>query len=244
MLNSQTLPTLKNLLLSTLFVILAAASCQSQGSKNVITLAVSDFDSELAHTQKPQLIDVRSPQEFNNQHIGQAININWNDPKFANNVASLDKSKPVFVYCLSGGRSAQAAYKLAEMGFTKIFNLQGGIMKWNSAQKPNPLVPEKIVGVCSQEYNEMLKSNKKTIVNFYADWCAPCKLMAPYILKIQKEFAGKVAVVRYNADENKTIMKELKLDELPVILIYENQKLVFSHKGFLSESDLRKQINN
>lgn len=214
--------------------------CNGQNAKNVTTVEVSDFATALQADANAQLLDVRTPKEYLSQHINNATNINWNDAQFAQNVVKLDKTKTVYVYCLSGGRSKQAANKMAELGFTKIVDLQGGILKWNAQNRSAE--PEKIIGVCAQEYQEMLVNNKKTIVNFYAEWCAPCKIMAPYLLKMQKELEGKITLVRYNADENKTIMKSLKIDELPVILIYEKDKLIYSHSGFLSEEDLRKQL--
>ncbi|MEO0060031.1 MAG: hypothetical protein RLZZ312_1678 [Bacteroidota bacterium] len=221
--------------------------CNGQTSKNVLTVSVSEFADAIQTVTKPQLIDVRTPKEFEPQHIDNAININWNDAAFTENIAKLDKTKPVYIYCLAGSRSLQAANKMAELGFTKIINLEGGILKWNAQQASKPsTAPEKIVGICVQEYTAMLETNKKTVVNFYAEWCAPCKKMAPYLLKIQKELAtnkSETTLVRYNADENKTMIKILKIDELPVILIYKNDKIVYRHNGFLSEADLRKKLN-
>lgn len=216
--------------------------CNAQNSKNVTTVNVADFEKQLRSTTNAQLIDVRTSKEFEAQHIKNAKNINWNDAQFTTNITKFDKKQTIFVYCLSGGRSRQAANKLSEMGFSKIIDLQGGILKWNAQHDDKNSEPEKIIGVCPQEYNELLIANKKTIVNFYAEWCAPCKKMAPYLLKMQKELEGAIKLVRYNADENKTMMKTLKIDELPAILIYENDKLIYSHSGFLSEEDLRKQI--
>ena len=100
----------------------------------------------------------------------------------------------------------------------------------------------KIVGMCDQEYGDMIKANPKVLVNFYADWCAPCIKMKPYILKLQEEKKGEVNLVRLNADENKTMITKLKLDELPAMLLYENGELKWQHNGFISEEDLRKQL--
>ena len=56
--------------------------------------------------------------------------MNYNDDDFASQVEKLDKTKPVFVYCKRGGRSASAAEILKEKGFTKVYNLDGGITAW------------------------------------------------------------------------------------------------------------------
>ena len=89
---------------------------------------------------------------------------------------------------------------------------------------------------------DLIKSNDKIIVNFAAKWCAPCQKMKPYLLKMQDELKGKTTLVRLDADENKTILEDMKLDGLPVILIYENGKETFRNIGYMSEEDLRKHI--
>jgi rhodanese-related sulfurtransferase len=78
-----------------------------------------------------QLIDVRTPEEFSEGHINDAININFYDDNFIEEMSSkLDKSKPVYVYCRSGGRSGKASKKLEAAGFTKVYDLEGGFMNW------------------------------------------------------------------------------------------------------------------
>ena len=104
--------------------------CQKKGS-NYSTVEPSTFATEVAKTPNAQLIDVRTPEEFAEEHIKNAQNINWNDSQFAAQIEKLDKSKPVFVYCKMGGRSQKAATKLQEMGFITIYELNGGFMKWS-----------------------------------------------------------------------------------------------------------------
>ena len=67
--------------------------------------------------------------------------------------------------------------------------------------------------------------------------------MAPYVLSIQKELAGKITLVRLNADEHKTLIKQFKIDELPALFYYENGQLIWKHNGFMSETDLRTKLN-
>ena len=227
---------------NSLFLIFSfiAFSCSGQSSKKVETISALAFSEKIKSITNPQIIDVRTPEEFSSDHIENAANINWNSETFLKNVEQYDKSKPVFVYCLSGGRSKKASDKLVEMGFYKVYDLQGGIMKWNAAGFSKP--SDKIIGMCSQEYGDLLKSKPKIMINFYADWCEPCKKMKPYITKMQSELKDQIAIVRLDADENKTLISDLKLDGLPVILIYENAELKWKNIGFISEEDLIKQL--
>lgn len=231
---------MKTNLFTLLFISFLAFGCQGQPSKNIESLPPAAFAEKIKTSTNPQLLDVRSPEEFAGQHLDQATNINWNGSDFAGKVSQYDKTKPVYVYCLSGGRSRKAAEKLEELGFKTIYELQGGILKWNAAGLSAP--SDKIIGMCSQEYADLLKSDKKVLISFYADWCAPCKKMAPYIQKMQTDLADKVTIIRLNADENKTLVSEMKIDELPTLLLYEHQEIKWKHSGYLSEEDLKKQL--
>jgi thioredoxin len=231
---------MKYRLLFLLIISFAVLSCNGQTSKNVKTIEPASFAEKIAATPNAQILDVRTPEEYVSGHIDNATNVNWNGTDFVAKAAALDKTKPVFVYCKSGGRSKQAAAKLEELGFTTIYELQGGMLKWDAAGLSKP--SDKIIGMCSQEYGELLNTDKKVLISFYAEWCAPCKKMTPYILQMQKDLADKVTIVRLNADENKTLISEMKISELPTLILYENKEVKWKHSGFISEEDLKKQL--
>ncbi|MCA6423239.1 MAG: thioredoxin fold domain-containing protein [Flavobacterium sp.] len=227
-------------IISLSLICLLFLSCQGQQTKTVQTVDVTAFAEKLKATDKAQLLDVRTPEEFKSGHIENATNVNWNSNDFVSKAENYDKSKPVFVYCKIGGRSVQAANRLAELGFKEIYNLDGGIMKWNATENTKP--SDKIIGICDQEYAELIKSSDKVMIDFNAKWCAPCKKMNPYILKFQTEMADKIKIVQLDADENKTIVDQLKLDGLPVIIVYEKGKEVWRNVGYISEEELRKHL--
>lgn len=231
---------MKPKIISIVFVCLFFISCIGQPETSIKTISPTAYADKIKKTPNAQILDVRTPEEYTLEHLDQAVNVNWNDEGFVTNVAKYDKSKPVFVYCKIGGRSQQAAEKLSALGFTEIYNLEGGIMKWSAAGLSKP--SDKIIGMCSQEYGDLIKSDKKVLVNFYADWCEPCKKMKPYLLKMQTEFKGKIAIEKLNADTNKTLISEMKIDELPVLILYENGIEIWKHKGFISENDLKKHL--
>ena len=78
-----------------------------------------------------QLVDVRTPGEYRKGHLAKAKNINYYaKAQFANSFKQLDKSKPVYLYCRSGHRSRKAAMRLIDMGFSKIYDLEGGLNNW------------------------------------------------------------------------------------------------------------------
>ena len=78
-----------------------------------------------------QLIDIRTPREFKSGYIKGAVNINFFDRDFTGQMLKLNKEKEIYIYCRSGNRTGKAANKLKDQGFTKIYDLQGGILNWN-----------------------------------------------------------------------------------------------------------------
>lgn len=221
--------------LSTLFM-----NCKGQNSESFETVGVKLFTEKMKLTENPQLIDVRTPEEYKVERIDNALNINWNGADFVSQVEKLDKSKPVFVYCKVGGRSAQAAEKLSQMGFTKVYNLDGGIMKWNSAGMKQPSAAK--IGMSKADFDKIITSDKKVLIDFYAQWCGPCKKMGPYLEKMKSELKDKVIIVKIDADEHKSLCEELKIDALPTLILYQNGKETWKNVGFISETDLRKQL--
>lgn len=225
-----------------LLVLLTAyfSSCRAQNKLLLSSITAAEFAEKIKTTPQAQILDVRTPKEYESQHLDNASNVDWNNPTFVTNVTKYDKSKQVYVYCLSGARSHQAALKLQELGFTSIYEMQGGILKWNAAGLSKK--SDKTVGLSNQEYGNLLNSDKKVLISFYADWCAPCKKMTPFVLKMQNEMKEEVIIVRLNADENKTLLSEMKINELPTLLLYQNKEVKWKHSGFISENDLKKQL--
>ncbi len=81
--------------------------------------------------KKVQLVDVRTPREYKGGHIGKAVNIDlFQGGSFKQAFEKFDKNKPVYLYCRSGSRSKKAAQKILDMGFEKVYDLQGGYMRW------------------------------------------------------------------------------------------------------------------
>jgi rhodanese-related sulfurtransferase len=98
-------------------------------------LSPDDFEKLIKTDKTVQLVDVRTPQEVANGHIEKAVNINIADADFQAKMSQLDKSKPIAVYCGVGGRSGKAAAMLTTLGFTKIYDLQGGMTAWKGQEK-------------------------------------------------------------------------------------------------------------
>jgi phage shock protein E len=115
-----------------LMVVLSA--CGSSNAK-INQLNADGFASNI---QNPAtvILDVRTAGEYAAGHIAGAINIDVESANFDSKIANLDKDVEYSIYCHSGRRSMIAANKMAETGFTKLTNLQDGIISWQAAGFP------------------------------------------------------------------------------------------------------------
>lgn len=112
------------------FGLLLFSACNQKESEPIQVITPEEMLSLIESGKADQLIDVRTPEEFFEGHLKNAQNICVSEDDFEDKIRLLDKSKPVYIYCRSGARSADAANKLEEMGFTKIYDMQGGIQLW------------------------------------------------------------------------------------------------------------------
>jgi thioredoxin len=222
---------------------LVLSAC-SNGQNSNFGLNVNEFNEKLKQTPDAQLIDVRTPGEFAGGHLNNAQNYDWNGNDFSSQIKNLDKQKPVFVYCLSGGRSASAASNLRNEGFKIVYEMNGGMMKWRAAALPetkNANTKEQL-GMTLIEYQKLTKSYKKVLIDFYAEWCAPCKKMKPYLDEISSEMKDDVKVIRIDADQNKLLLQELNIEGLPVLILYNDGTQSWRKDGFVEKAEVVAKI--
>ncbi|MEQ7799559.1 rhodanese-like domain-containing protein [Pedobacter sp. ASV1-7] len=94
--------------------------------------SATSFKAKMDSVKNKTILDVRMPREYSVGHIKGAINYNVYEKDFKEKVSTLDKKRPVFVYCKAGGRSTMAVKQLKELGFTDIHELQGGMLAWEA----------------------------------------------------------------------------------------------------------------
>jgi thioredoxin 1 len=191
---------------------------------------------------KVQLVDVRTTEEYSKKHLENSIHINWNDKEnFDALTQTLNKKKPVYVYCLSGGRSTKAAQYLAQQGF-EVYDIEGGIMKWEAANLPIINQEKNLSGLSLKEYKALVKSHPLILIDFYAEWCAPCKEMSPIIDQIASTHKESVKVIKINTDENSTLIKQLGISGIPKLYIYKNGKQRWTRTGLTDLETLEKAL--
>ncbi|WP_435138670.1 rhodanese-like domain-containing protein [Formosa sp. A9] len=117
-------------------VVLLCQGCKESETATIEVVTSEEMQSLLS-LDEVQVVDVRTPEErLTDGYLKASQNIDYNSPTFAEDIALLDKTKPVVLYCGAGGRSTKCAEKLKAAGFVKIYDLQGGISEWKHKGYP------------------------------------------------------------------------------------------------------------
>lgn len=231
------LPGMFALFFSLTFVL---PSC-TQGLSNTASGSVtaSDFAKKIDEMPDAAMVDVRTPGEFAAGHIQGAVNANIGGPEFAALIATLDKSKPVLVYCLSGSRSLSAVRRLTAAGFPEVYELSGGLMKWRAANLPLVTGADgPAPGMSVADMQAELNTDKYVLIDFYATWCLPCRKMEPYFAEIAAERPDAVKVLRVDVDKNPLIAQKFGVQALPTIMLVKDQKILWTKEGYYEKSAL------
>ncbi|MFP5471821.1 MAG: rhodanese-like domain-containing protein [Bacteroidia bacterium] len=113
------------------------ASCSNSQGQSYKNVDVNKAQEIISSAENVVVLDVRTPQEFSEGHMENAVNIDIYSSDFEAQLAQLDKSKTYVVVCRSGGRSAKASDKMTSMGFESVNNMEGGFTAWAGAGKPS-----------------------------------------------------------------------------------------------------------
>ncbi len=212
----------------------------SQGGENI---SPTEFSQQImAHANDIQIIDVRTPGEFNGGHLKNAENIDYNDRKFKMEVATLDKNKPTYIYCLSGGRSNQAMQLMLSAGFTKVYNMKGGIMAWRKAKLPVEGDMSAKAGLSMDEFMNLVNQDVPVLVDFNATWCGPCRVLKPRVAQLAKANPNNLKVLYIDVDQNKALSDELGIRAIPLLHLYKNGKLKRVKNEAISYKELERFI--
>ena len=221
--------------LSTVIFLFLFFSCTAQ-PKTVLT--ADEFEKALSSNVSAQVLDVRTPEEYNSGHIKNSLLADWRDQtEFNRRISYVDKDKPVYVYCLGGGRSSAAAVKMKEMGFQQVFELKGGMNAWRSENK---VVEGKSTQkeMSSTEFNNAINIDSWVLVDFGAEWCPPCKKMQPVIERLQKNNASKLSIVKVDGGRDETILKTFNVTSLPVFILFKGGKQIWRKEGIVEENEI------
>ena len=90
---------------------------------------------------------------------------------------------------------------------------------------------------------DVLKSHEPVVVDFWAEWCGPCKMIGPALEEIGKDMHGKVKIVKLNIDENPEVAGKLGIRSIPTLMLFKDGKLAAQKVGAAPKSEMLKWIN-
>ena len=90
--------------------------------------------------------------------------------------------------------------------------------------------------------NEVLNANETVLVDFYADWCGPCKMMSPIIDEISKEVTNNVKVGKINVDDNGSIAEKYNIMSIPTIIVFKGGKPIKSFVGLTDKESIKQAL--
>lgn len=221
--------------LSVLLVVLV--SCNSRGQVNT-NLSTQEFEQGIT-AQNSQLLDVRTADEYRSGHIAHSLQANWNNQQeFLQRVQHIDKSAPVYVYCAAGVRSRAAAQWMRSNGYTNVYELNGGFVKWKQDGKTVEGMPvEKVISF--DDYTNTVSKRGLILVDIGAGWCPPCVKMEPVLQQLQTYLSGQFTLIKIDAGVQTELLKQLQVTEYPTFIVYKDGKEVVRKQGVLSLEEMK-----
>ena len=92
-------------------------------------------------------------------------------------------------------------------------------------------------------FNELLQDSKLVIVDFWATWCGPCRMLSPILDEVEEEMADKITVVKVNVDDADEVAAQFRIMSIPTLLFFKNGQAVDKTVGAMPKNELVKKIN-
>ncbi len=132
--------------------------------------------------------------------------------------------------------------ELEELRKKKFEQLKNKYMNGGNKMKDN--MPNTPVKVTDADFEEMVKKYKTIIIDCWAPWCGPCRMVGPVIDELAKEMQGEVVFGKLNVDENQNTSIKYQIMSIPTMLVFKNGSLTDKFVGAFPKEELKKKIEN
>ena len=94
------------------------------------------------------------------------------------------------------------------------------------------------------KFSELINQNKPVLIDFYTDWCSPCKIMSPILEDLKSELGDEINIVKVDVDKNLSVATKFQIKGVPTLVLFQNGKLLWRQSGVLQKSELINIINS
>jgi rhodanese-related sulfurtransferase len=205
-------------------------------------LPVDSFAAKISREAAPQIVDVRTPEEFDVNHLNGAISIDMREPAHLQGLDPFDKKKPVFIYAIQNKRSGILAEELRNNGFEKVYELKSGIASWIGAGYPYYSTAKD--GLTLSDYKKDVGSKGLVLVDIGTKYCGLCRQVKGMIDSLKSEHDPAYRVVEIDLYNSPQLVAELnQVQAVPTVLLYKDGKIVWKRTGLsFSKTDIGDEI--
>jgi thioredoxin 1 len=93
-------------------------------------------------------------------------------------------------------------------------------------------------------FSEIINQDKPVLVDFFADWCGPCKMMSPILKEVKDAFGDKISIIKIDVDKNQPLAAKYQVRGVPTLILYKSGKQVWKQSGVVQKNELVSIINN
>jgi thioredoxin 1 len=98
--------------------------------------------------------------------------------------------------------------------------------------------------ITNENFEELVQGDKPLMVDFWAEWCGPCRMIGPIVEELAQEYADQVVIGKVNVDENDELTEKFEIKSIPTLLFFKNGEIVNKHVGAASKSVLEKKLKS
>lgn len=109
---------------------------------------------------------------------------------------------------------------------------------------PNRIFEVEKKSIMNAKFNDIINGNDLVLVDFYADWCGPCKMMSPILQEVKLDLKDAVKIIKVNVDQHQDLASHFMVRGVPTLMLFKTGKMLWRQSGVLSAKDLTTIISN
>jgi rhodanese-related sulfurtransferase len=208
--------------------VLFLSNAKAQSPDFIVDIDV--YSAKIKAEVNPQLIDVRSAEEFSINHINNAVNIDLSVAENHQKLQTLTKEKPVFIYSINTSRSGKLAKELLQSGFKEVYVLKGGIVNWIGSNLPYYSSAKNII--THEDFQRLTAADKPVLIEFMSRYCGACKRAGLIIDSLKTNSIPSLNVLKVDINDNAELIAKLNLvHAVPTLVFYKNNTIVWKKEG-------------